>query len=148
MKNKTKRIIIGSAITVLITIVVVLYFLITAENKLFAEKGITVKATITEKWEIDRKAGGKRDMDYYFKVSFFTEGNNPVKVADTQIADTVSSGADDIINKIFDDVDLSIGDYETAECSVNSDDYYDFNVGDEINIIYLSDNPKRIRVDE
>jgi len=149
MKNRKhiNRIFVGAAIFILVALTVIFYFMISAENKLFKEKGISVKATVIEMWQIKHKSKRSVDIDYYCKVAFFTKDTTATKSPVNKLPDTTKSSADAIIDKIFENIDLSIGDYTTADCLINSTVYNDLNVGDSLQIIYISDDPERVKMD-
>jgi hypothetical protein len=147
-KKKLNRNVIIGSLTILVTIGVVLYFVISAENKLFKEKSVTVEATIIEKWEMSQTSRRTTNTDYYFKVAFFTD-EKPLPKPEAEIApDTTKSKVDIMIDKIFEDIDLTIGDYQTAECEVSGVKYTNKSVGSKVKITYLSDDPERIRIAE
>ncbi len=152
MKQTSKKILLTSSITILIGVVVALFFIIRTENKDFSENGISVIATILEKQEIDDDRSAKRvKMRYVFRISYFSVLETPEKNLEVNPDSTENniSEIDKKIEDIFGNPNRErFGDYTTTELNVNSDKYLQYKVGDKIRITYLKDNPAKVRIAE
>jgi hypothetical protein len=97
------------------------------------ETGIETNATVISKYE----TGFGTKKKYYLQVNFFTQPDkeNPTVEKPKDTNRTV----DEIINDLT--IDVNMGDYQTANLSVTSGEYGQYNEGDELTIYYERGNP-------
>lgn len=104
------------------------------------ETGIPTEGTVISK----RETGRGSKLKYYITVNFFTqpdkENPKPEKPKDT------NRTVDEIINDLT--IDVNMGDYTTAEISVNSVEYDKYNEGDVVKIRYDKNEPTTAVLDQ
>lgn len=106
-----------------------------------SKTGIPTTGTVIGKRDVYKRRGG---ITYYVKVNYFTQpdAENP-KAKPKQ--DSPKS-IDDIINGLT--IDVKFGDYQTAEISVDGENYVKLSEGDEVPLRYEKGNPTNVIISE
>lgn len=120
----------------------VIIYLVRAEDSKFVKEGIRVEGTVTGLY----MSGTTKRRNYTMSVSMFTQGEKNKEVhTDT----TGKSAGDKVLDKIFDDIKSNtraIGNYQSVTISISSDAYYKYQNGDHVTVVYLKENPKKVKL--
>ena len=125
---------------ILVIFIAGISYMIHLENKKFREEGIRVSATVNGM----RESGTTKSRNYSMDISMFTEGETKVVKTDT----TGKSEGDKLVDAIFDKINSgkAIGDYQSVTISINSTSNNKYRPGDEVKVVYLKENPKKVKL--
>jgi len=148
-KKPNNFLVLGVAVIVISLITLLISVYSNAVNRKFITKGIETEVTITGLRKQKVLSGKSYHTEYSINVMFFTI------VGDTEIlqkADSVlkSEDAEKQINRIIDNIKYKskIGEFTSAKAIINEKLYNELKKGDKIKILYLPQDPEKIRVKE
>ncbi len=129
------------AFAILVVAIGIIIYMAKQEDAIFLKDGIRVKATVMA----THRTGKVKSPRYSMDISLFTEGE-PIPTVKTDT--TGKSESEKKIDAIFDKIKLknNMGDYVTATVTINSTDYANYKAGDTLTVVYLKDNPEKVKV--
>lgn len=122
---------------------VFLYIREKKQDELLNERGITAKAWITNLKH--SKASKKTSSIYYMEVVFFSDTCKIVQGSLKAVKPNTFSKVDEILKNMRVD-NKSFGDYLTSTIPISYQQYSHYKVNDRIEVIYLKEDPKVIRL--
>jgi len=140
MKMNLKNIVFTSVGLLVVGLGIIIY-LAKKEDRLFLKEGIRVKASVLSTY----KNGTRKTPSYMMDIAMFTQGDSiPTVKTDT----TGKSPSEKKIDEIFDKIKLktTMGDYVTTSVSIGRAEYSKFKSGDTLTVVYLKENPKKVKI--
>lgn len=113
------------------------------ENAKLLKEGIRTTATINS---LDL-SGTRKNRNYTMTISMFAEGETKVIHSDTSGKSVATKIIDSIMDKALSNVS-SIGNYQKVVVSITNLTYSKHKVGDKIEVVYLKENPKEVKLIE
>lgn len=114
------------------------------ENRKFLAEGVRVTGTVLSLDE----SGNRKNRSYSMMISMFVKG----PVEKTESKDTGhKSQSERIIDSVFENAKSIIGandSFQTVHVNISSATFYAHKVGDMVEVVYLKENPKEIKLVE
>lgn len=110
------------------------------ENKKFLMEGVRVKGTVLSLEE----SGTRKDRNYSMMISMFVKGpEEKMEKLDT----LHKTKPERIIDSIFAKAIINVNDtYQTVNINVSNASYYGHKIGDRVDVVYLKENPKKVKL--